>query len=99
VNAAARSMYDSARFKRKLRVLLGAGTTGAAVLLVARAVMPKLAREITPTQRIWLRDTFAAHTGWVLGAMLAATAVLALPVLLVALWMLRRERRSQGLPR
>ena len=76
----------------KLKALLAAAVTGAAMLvLVQYVVLPKLARNVTPAQRIWLRDAFMTHTGWFLFANVVLVAILSLPVLLVALWMVRRR--------
>ena len=75
-----------------MKALIAAALTGAAMLaLVQYVVLPKLARNATPAQRIWLRDAFATHTGWLLLTIVALAAILSLPVLLVALWMARRR--------
>ncbi len=91
-------MRDPGQVKRIVKALLAAAVTGAAMLaLVQYALLPKLARDVTPAQRVWLRDAFMTHTGWFLVAILALAAILSLPVLLVALWMLpRRTQQATG---
>ncbi len=85
--------------KTIVKALLAAAVTGAAMLLLVQNVLlPKLARDVTPAQRIWLRDAFMTHTGWVLFAIVALAAILSLPVLLVALWMLHRRTEAGGQP-
>ena len=85
-------MRDLDRLNRKVKALLAAAVTGVAILVLVRYVMlPGVAREMTPAQRMWLRDAFMSNTVWLLFAIVALAAILSLPVLLVALWMLRRR--------
>ena len=80
------------RLNRKVKALLAAAGTGAAMLVLVQYVMlPWLAGAMTPDQGIWLRDVFVTHTGWFLLAIVALTAIFSLPVLLVALWIVRRR--------
>ena len=85
-------MRNVDRVNRKVKALLAAAVTGVAMLALVQYVMlPKLALDVNPAQRIWLRDAFVTHTGWLLLAIVALAAILSLPVLLVALWMARRR--------
>jgi hypothetical protein len=64
-----------------------AGLTGAAIMsLVLYAILPAVAQRLTAPQIALLREMFNAHTGLTLFAILAAVALLGLPVFLVALW-------------
>jgi hypothetical protein len=73
-----------------VKASLLAGLVGAIIIgLLHYMVLPALARRLTTSQVIWLRETFKAHTGWVLFTILGVTALLGLPVLLVALWAAR----------
>jgi hypothetical protein len=85
-------MRDLGQLNRKGKALLAAAVTGAAMLLLVHyAILPKLAQDVTPAQRIWLRDAFMTHTVRFLLTIVALVAILSLPVLLVALWMVRRR--------
>jgi len=86
------SPFHLDRLNRKMKALLAGAVTGAAMLaLVQYVVLPNFARDLTPSQRTWLRDLFMAHMGWFLFGMIVLAAIFALPVLLVALWMSRRR--------
>ncbi|MGC2183500.1 MAG: hypothetical protein WA637_09490 [Terriglobales bacterium] len=64
-----------------------AGLVGAIIIgLVHYLVLPALAQRLTANQVAWLRETFKTHTLWVLFTILGVSALLGLPVLLVALW-------------
>ena len=76
------------RLNLKVKALLAAAVTGAGMLVLLQYLaLPRLEREVSPAQRIWLRYVFMTHTGWFLVAIVALTAIVALPVLFVALWM------------
>jgi hypothetical protein len=67
-----------------------AGLAGAAIMsLVLYVILPAVAQRLTAPQIAWLREVFNAHTGLTLFAILAAVALLGLPVALVALWAAR----------
>lgn len=91
-------LRDLDQLNRKMKALLAAAATGAATLVLLQyAVLPKLARDVSPAQRAWLRDAFRTHTGWVLLAIAALAAIFALPVLLVAVWMGgKRKQATKG---
>jgi|SRR5690348_17161124 hypothetical protein len=75
---------------RLVRALLLAGVAGSAILGFVRYVcLPALARSMTRAQFQWLRVAFHAHPAWFMLAILALAGLLALPVLLVALWAMR----------
>jgi hypothetical protein len=79
-------MNDRDQIDRLVRALLAAALTGAAELgLVRYVLLPRLARGLTPNQVRWLRETFVTHSAWLVLAMVALAAILALPVLIVAL--------------
>jgi len=85
-------MRDVDRFKGKVKALLAALVTGATMLaLVQYVILPEFVRDVTPSQHIWLRNAFLTHPVWVLFAIVALTAIFSLPVLLVALWVVRRR--------
>jgi uncharacterized membrane-anchored protein len=85
-------MRDVDRTHLKLKPLLAAVVAGAAMLALVQYVMlPKLARDLAPAQRIWLRNAFLTHSVWVLFAIVALTAVFSLPVLFLSLWIMRRR--------
>jgi hypothetical protein len=78
------------RQPRLVRALVLAALAGSAILgLVRWVIFPALARNLTPPQIQWLRTAFQAHPVWFLLAILALAGLLALPVLLVALWGMR----------
>ncbi len=79
-------MNDRDKRERLVKALLAAALTGMVELgLVQYVLLPGLARGLTTNQVQWLRETIAGHTTGFLLAIVALTAVLALPVLLVAL--------------
>ncbi|HKX00013.1 MAG TPA: hypothetical protein VJN43_19885 [Bryobacteraceae bacterium] len=87
-------MDDRVSLQRKLRVLVAAALAGALTLaLVDYALLPFAARKLNAAQRLWLREACAKHPGWLVLAIVLATAMLALPVLLAGLWAARRDRR------
>jgi hypothetical protein len=67
--------------------LAAAFITGAAIYgLVTALLLPELSARLSAGHIGWLRHAFAAHPAAVLFALLAISAVLALPVLLVFRW-------------
>jgi hypothetical protein len=74
-----RNVPDPARF---LRALAAAAATGVLVYAaVVRVGLPRLARQLTPQARDWLRRAFAEHPFGVLAGVLVIAGILALPPL------------------
>jgi hypothetical protein len=85
-------MRDVDRLNRQLKALLAAAVAGLAILaLVQYIILPRIAREVSASQRIWLRNAFISHPAWLLFGIVALVAMISLPVLALALWMLRRR--------
>lgn len=72
----------------------------ASLAAVRYVLLPAVGRSLTQSQIQWLRWAFHAHPVWFLLGIAALAGVLALPVLLVALWVLRagRKRAPAGNP-
>ena len=76
------------------RALLASTAAGIVVyVLVVHAGLPALAAWLPPEGREWLRRAFAEHPARVLAAIVAASALLALPVLGAFLWASGPRRR------
>ena len=72
--------------RRLVKAVVLAGLTGAAIMsLVLYVILPAVAQRLTAPQIAWLRELFNAHTSLSLLAILAAVALLGLPVFLIAL--------------
>ena len=92
-------MRNRDELERRVRAVLAAGVTGAAVLAMMQyLVFPRLTRGLTAAEVRWLREAFQTHPGWVLLATVALAAVSGLPVLLAGLWGARlgpwRDKRT-----
>jgi GNAT superfamily N-acetyltransferase len=80
---------------RLLAAVLAAAATGAAMLgLVQFVLLPALIQGLSNAQVDWLRTAFTKHTGWLMTGVLVVSALLSVPVFLVALWVGRSGRRS-----
>ena len=78
------------QLRRILKVWLTAASMGAVILgLTQYVLLPAVAQRLTPSQLMWLREAFQAHTAWFLLAILVLAAILGLPLLIVALWAAR----------
>ena len=69
-----------------LATLAGMATGAVLILLVTRLALPALRDRLTPVQIDWLRRAFAERPRTVLGVLVAAVAVLGLPILGVFRW-------------
>ena len=85
-------MREANRLKEKVKAVLVTAVSGTAMLaLVHYGLLPRLGRYVSPAQRSWLRSAFLMHPFGVLLSIVALSAILSLPLLLVSLWIVRRR--------
>jgi hypothetical protein len=70
----------------RLRVLLAAGISGGVTIALLRYVlMPAVERNLTDAQLEWLASTFQSHPYLTMVGIVAVSALLGLPMLLIVL--------------